>query len=108
MPHYVAKITDAHIEAFVADLLDRFAPATASIRYRSIHSFFVYLEHIGEIEISPMRKLKAPKGPERAVPVLTNKELKTLLKSYQETGFEARRDTAILRLLSKLALASRR
>ena len=98
MPLDVARITRAHIEEFVADQLERWAPSTAPIRYRSIHSYFVYLEDEGEIEISPMRKLRAPKVPERAVPVLSRGDLKTLIKACSGTDFEARRNTAVLRL----------
>ena len=38
LPLGIAAVSREHIEAFVTDLLARFKPATASVRYRALHT----------------------------------------------------------------------
>ncbi len=45
----LADADRAHIEAFLADLLARWKPATAANRYRSLKVFYAWLEQEGEI-----------------------------------------------------------
>src|SRR5438309_42378 len=40
MPTDADAIWREHVEAFIADLLAKWKPATASNRYRALHSFF--------------------------------------------------------------------
>src|SRR3954470_16876601 len=47
MPTDVANIRREHVEAFIADILARWKPATAHARYRSLHSFFKWLADEG-------------------------------------------------------------
>ena len=51
----------------------------------------------GEITTSPMERMRAPKVPEHPPAVLTDAELRTLLRVAEGNDFTARRDTAILR-----------
>jgi Phage integrase, N-terminal SAM-like domain len=44
----LAEADRAHIEAFLADLLTRWKPATAANRYRSLKVFYAWLEDEGE------------------------------------------------------------
>lgn len=98
MPTVVASIRREHVEAFIADLLDRFKPATASNRYRALRVFFRWCAEEGEISESPMRNMKPPHVPDVPVPVLTEDQLKRLLKVCEGQAFEERRDMAIMRL----------
>jgi site-specific recombinase XerD len=98
MPTSLAAIRREHVEDFIASLLERFKPATASNRYRSLAAFFKWAVEEGEIPESPMRNMKPPMVPEVPVPVLDEEELKRLLKTTEGKGFEERRDAAILRL----------
>ena len=98
MPIDVSEISQEHLEAFIADQLDRWAPATANARFRAISSFFSYLVEDEFIEISPMRKMKAPKIPEKQVPVLTEDQIQSLLNACRGRGFEDRRDDAFIRI----------
>jgi len=98
MPTQVAAIRREHVEAFVADLLDRYKPATASNRYRALSTFFRWCVDEGEIPESPMRNMQPPHVPEVPVPVLSVDTLGRLLKACEGTSFEDRRDTAIVRL----------
>ena len=45
------------MEAFIADILSKWKPATAHNRYRSLHTFFKWLAEEGEIEDSPMARM---------------------------------------------------
>ncbi len=98
MPTAVEAITREHVEHFIADQLDRHSPATAAVRYRSLQQLFRWLEDEGEIDRSPMARMRPPKIPEDLVPVFTDDELRRLLAACAGRDFEARRDTALLRV----------
>jgi len=99
MPTNVTAVTREHIEAFLGDMLDRLSPSTAAKHYRSLQQFWKWLLDDGEIPRSPMERMSPPAVPEQPVPVLTDDELRRLLDACKGTGFESRRDTAILRVL---------
>lgn len=46
-----------------------------------------------------MARMRPPKVPEQAPPVLSVDELRALLAACEGTGFEERRDTALIRVL---------
>ena len=97
MPQDVANITREHVESFITDLLERWRPATAANRYRSLQQFFKWLVDEGEIKETPMAKMKPPRVPEYAPPVLTEDELRALLATCEKgRSLEDRRDHAIL------------
>lgn len=98
MPLSVAAMRREHIEAFIADLLTRNKPATASNRYRALQVFFRWLAEEGEIAESPVRNMKPPIIPETPVPVLSEDEIKRLFKACEGKEFADRRDMAILGL----------
>lgn len=98
MPTGASAVAREHIEAYLADLLDRTAPATAAKHYRSLQQLFRWLVDDGEIPRSPMERMTAPAVPEQPVPVLTVDELSRLLDTCKGNTFENRRDLAILRL----------
>ena len=99
MPLVVGNLTREHIEAFIADQLAKWKPATAANRYRSLQQFFRWLEEEGELTNgNPMAKMKPPRVPEQPPDVLREEELKALLKTCEGKGFESRRDAAILRV----------
>jgi len=98
MPTEPGHISREHVEAFIADLLERFKPATASNRYRALQVFFRWCVDEGEIKTSPMAKMKPPHVPETPPDVLSEADLTKLLKTCAGDSFEDRRDTAILRL----------
>ena len=98
MPLDVAKIRREHVEAFITDVLDRWKPATANNRYRGVQSFFKWAAGEGEVKDSPMVNMRPPKIPENPPAVLRDEELKALLASCEGQDFEARRDTALIRI----------
>ena len=97
MPTTVGGVHREHIEAFLADMVDRLAAATVAKHYRSLQQLWRWLEEDGEIPVSPMAKMHPPAVPEQPVAILTDGELRALLDAAKGTDFVARRDTAILR-----------
>jgi site-specific recombinase XerD len=97
MPTDVRAIRREHVEAFIADQLARFKPATAANRYASLRPFFAWLIDEGELRESPMARMRKPRLPEHAPPVLSDDELRAILAACDGTGFAERRDQAIVR-----------
>jgi len=98
MPMQVEAIRREHVEAFLADILERFKPATAANKYRSLQQFFKWLLEEGEITESPMRRMRPPHVPEEPVPILSEGQLRSLFKACEGRLFEDRRDMAIVSL----------
>ena len=99
MPGRVATIRREHVEAFITDLLEHKAPATAHNRYRGCQAFFNWLVEEGEVKSSPMERMKPPKLPEAPPPVLRDAELRRLLTACEkDRTFNGRRDEAVLRV----------
>jgi site-specific recombinase XerC len=97
MPTQVASIRREHVEAFVEDLDTRFKPATVGVRFRSLQQMFRWMLEEGEITSNPMERMRSPRVPEDPPAVLSDAELRALLKACEGSDFIARRDTAIVR-----------
>jgi integrase/recombinase XerC len=97
-PATIDGLARRHVESFTASLAATRSPATVSVRYRALQQWFKWLLDEDEIPADPMAKMKAPTVPEVPVPVVTDDELKKLLKTCAGTDFVSRRDNAILRL----------
>jgi site-specific recombinase XerD len=98
MPQDVASVRREHIESYIEDCLGRFAPATANQRYRSLQSFWKWALSEGEVTDNPMARMRPPTVPEKAVPVLSDDQIRLLLAGCDPKEFEGRRDDAIIRL----------
>ncbi len=98
-PTAVGSLTRDHVEAFLAALTERSAPATVARHYRSLQQLFRWLVDDGELTRSPMERMRPPIVPEQPVDVLTDDELRALLDACKGNTFENRRDLALLRFL---------
>ncbi|MGH8776303.1 MAG: tyrosine-type recombinase/integrase [Jiangellaceae bacterium] len=98
MPATAAGVKREHVEAYLADLVDRTSPANVAKHYRSLQQLWKWLMSDGEIAASPMARMSPPAVPEQPVPVLDVDALKALLATTRGNTFENRRDEAILRL----------
>ena len=98
MPQVISNVGREYVESYIAKVLATRKPATAANRYRSLQQFFKWAVGEGEIEESPMKNMSPPKLPEFLPPVLTDDELRRLLKACEGTTFEDRRDMALIRL----------
>ncbi len=99
MPQEIASVRREHVEAFIADLLEHWSPATAHNRYAACQQFFKWAVDEGLIRESPMAKMRPPKLPEVLVPVLSDAQLRRLLAAIDaDTSFRGRRDSALVRV----------
>lgn len=99
MPRELRAIRREHLEAWIADMLERNQPGTVSIAFRSVRPFFRWLVDEDELDRNPMDKMKAPAPPLNPPAVLTDDEIGRLLATCKGTDFISRRDFAILSLL---------
>jgi site-specific recombinase XerD len=99
LPTDITEVTASHIEEFIDDQLQRWRPATAALRYRSLRQFFIWVTEQGLIEASPMARLRAPKVPEERVPVVPDADLRLLLATCELGRFNDVRDNALLRVM---------
>jgi site-specific recombinase XerD len=99
-PAALAELRRAHVEQFLADLAAAGRkPSTVSLTYRALQQLMLFLVEEGEVESSPMARMRPPIVPEQPVPVLTDVALRDLLAGCDGRDFVSRRDNAIIRLL---------
>jgi site-specific recombinase XerD len=98
MPTDIRHLTREHVETYIAVQVERFRPKTAQIRYGDLQQFFKWALEEREIDSSPMANMHRPHVPEEPPPVLTEDQLRALLKACEGRDYESRRDTAIIRL----------
>ena len=103
MPTEVDRITREHVETFIADQLERWKPTTAQVRYVGLRQFFKWAVDDEEIKVSPMANMGPPTIPDVPVPMVSDDDLKKLLKACEGNSFEQLRDTAILSAYSSTA-----
>jgi site-specific recombinase XerD len=60
MPTAPAKITREHIETSLEDVLAKWKPTTALSRFKSLQQLFKWLLDEGEIQHSPMERMRPP------------------------------------------------
>lgn len=99
----------AILQAWTAELLDTGrSPSTAKTRMMAVRHFSRWLADEGEIAADPFLRMKPPKVDQPIVPVLTEAQLRALVKACapptaeERTGLPSlrhRRDEAIVRLL---------
>lgn len=101
-------LSRASLQAFTTTFLDQGrSAATAKTRMMAVRHFTRWLADEGEIDANPFEKVKPPKVDDPIVPVLTDDQLRALVKaceppSDERTGLASlrhRRDEAIIRLM---------
>jgi len=90
MPRRLAAIRREHVESWVADL--------------ATQQFFRWAAEEGEIDESPMARMRPPIVPEEPPRVLAEGELERLLATTKGRGFSEVRDRAIIMLLADAGL----
>lgn len=99
MPSEITKITQQHLEAYMAATIEGASRGTAAHHYRSLQQFFRWAIEEEIIDDSPMRKMKAIKVDVVPPEVLTDEQTAKLLDACAGRDFESRRDRALIRLL---------
>jgi site-specific recombinase XerD len=99
------RIDRGQVSEWIAALLDGGAqPATAAARLAGVRQFSKWLAAEGEIAEDPLLRLNAPKGDIPITPVLSDDELKALIKACQGQSLRHRRDEAIVRLMAETGM----
>lgn len=98
MPTQARALSREHVEAFIENTLAHAKASTAATRFQALRVFFTFLVDEGEIDHSPMAKMRPPIVPEQTTPVLDDAALRALLATCDAKTFDDRRDEAILRL----------
>jgi site-specific recombinase XerD len=93
------QVTARDIQQWMVHLLGRYSSAYASIQFRALQQFFKWRATEEQCP-DPMTRLRAPKVTVTAVPVFTSVELSELDKACQGNSFAARRDAAIIAVLT--------
>lgn len=99
LPVVVGALTPAHVEQYMAAQVAAHAPASAASRYAWLHVWFRWLVDEGILPASPMARMHTPHIPEAPPPVFSERELRALVAACAGTGFVARRDLALVRVL---------
>ena len=87
------------IEKFIISQGERLSSGTVLTRFRSLRVLFNWMVDQGELERSPMARMKEPKLAQRPPDVPADEDVRRLLKSISGRGFEDRRDLALLRFM---------
>jgi site-specific recombinase XerD len=93
---HVLDATRADIQGFTASQLERHSPSTAATRFRCVQQLYRWAVDEELIESSPMDGLTPPAIDEKVVPVLTDPQLRALVKACEGKAFDDLRDRAIV------------
>lgn len=96
-PADVRNLKREHVETYITLQVEHYRPKTAQIRFEDLQQFFRWAVEEREMD-SPMGNMKRPHVPEEPPPVVPEDDRRALLKTSNGTGFEDRRDAAIIRL----------
>lgn len=100
LPAGTEGIDAPHIRAFLAAETERTSAVSSHQHYRNLRVLFRWLAKEGErLAPDPMPRVDPPKVTRKIKPVLGQDALARLIKACEGTTFEARRDTAIVRVL---------
>ena len=103
------KVTHRVLARYFSDLTERplrrdpskkVSAAYVSLHYRGLQQFWRWLVDVEqELADNPFGRMRPPHVPARPVPVLADQELRDLLAACSGNSFDARRDTALIRVL---------
>lgn len=94
----IAELSKGDLEAFMADQLEEHRASTAGVRFRNLRAWYNWCVAEEIIDVSPMARMTEPRPTDEPVPVVSDDDLRALLKACDGKQFEDRRDTAIIRL----------
>jgi site-specific recombinase XerD len=95
----------AQVQAWMVDMRDRgLAPNTVAQRLAGVRQLSKWMTDPAEggvLDADPLLRLNAPKVDTAITPVLTEDQLKAMLKACQGPEFRDRRDEAMVRLMAE-------
>lgn len=94
----ITTLAPAQIDDYLVSMLERQEASSVAIHFRTARAFFNWCVREEIIRRSPMAGMDPPKVTDRPPPIVPDDVIRALLKSCSGTGFEARRDTALIRM----------
>ncbi len=94
----VTELTRDDVQAYLLAVLATFKPTTAANRFRSLRAFYNWAVDEEILDRSPMRRMSEPTVTDVPPAILTDDQLRALLRACAGRDFDDRRDTAIIRL----------
>jgi site-specific recombinase XerD len=99
LPAGTEDVDAPHLRAFLAAETARTSAISSHQHYRNLRVLFKWLAKEGErTGPDPMIRVDPPKTTRTVKPILAEEQLAALLRDCEGPGFEARRDTAIIRI----------
>lgn len=99
------EIVRSQVQAWMANMHDRgLAPNTVAQRLAGVRQLSKWMadpDEGGVLQADPLLRLNAPKVDTAITPVLTDDQLKAMLKACQGPEFRDRRDEAMVRLMAE-------
>jgi len=90
-------ITPSHLRGFVAEQLEKgLSRSSIAIHMRSVRVFFNFLAREGIVERNPMRNVDTPKVPQTYPQVLSEEQIKRLLKACNRSTWVGTRNCTML------------
>ena len=91
------EVTRAHVEAFQAWMIETRSASTVLNKHKGLQQFFKWLMlDEGEIDRSPMERVRQPKLPEKLIPVVRDEETSKVLGTCRGREFAQLRDEAVI------------
>jgi site-specific recombinase XerD len=85
MPREIGSVRREHVEAFLVSLQEAGrSPATVNNRYRGLQAFFRWLTEEGEVRESAMARMRPPKVPQHAVPILSTNHVPRVVANQND------------------------
>lgn len=94
----VTTLDKAAVENYILHVLAQHKATTATNRFRSLRAFYNWCVTEEIVDSSPMNRMSAPSETDIPIAVLTDDQMRDLLKACAGSDLQARRDTAIIRL----------
>ena len=95
----ITTVSKTELETFFEKRLTEVSGTSMAIVFRSLRAFFNWCVLDEAITISPMTSMTQPKSDAKPVGVLSDDDLRALLKACSGKTFTAKRDEAIIRVL---------
>lgn len=100
--HGRAKLDRATVTSWIAGLVDQGrAGNTVAARQLAVRLFAKWLVEEGELPSDPLAGMKPPKLDAKVVEVLSDSQLRALVKACQGRTFRDRRDEALVRVMAE-------
>jgi integrase/recombinase XerD len=94
------QLDRATVSAFVADLLDQGREAATVLAYQgALRRFSAWLAAEGELDHDQLAGMRPPKLDSKITPVLSEAQLKALVRACDGPSFRDKRDAALIRLM---------